>query len=209
MRLHDVSGGTFDNPTSIIVSDAVLGHWTAGSQILITSHTRVWNEGQERTIIGVQASVFPGFVELSLNSPVLRPTTWMEYPDFAVEVALLSRNIVFNAEEGIMGGHLELRMTPLLPQAIDGVEIWDFGHPGIVGRYPIHAHFCGDSYSTIISRNSIRRSKQRGVVIHGTNGVLVEGNVAYDMYVGTLPKLESIADSCQQNWARLYDRRWH
>lgn len=96
LHLHDVVGGTYDNPTSIVVSDSVSGHWTPGSQILITSHTRVWNEGQERTIVGVRPSITPGFVELSLNSPILRPTTWIEFPDFAVEVAVRPMSSVFN-----------------------------------------------------------------------------------------------------------------
>jgi hypothetical protein len=93
--LYDATGGTFNNPSTLVVSNTVQGKWAAGAQILITSHTRLWNAQQERTIVQVAPASISGYVALTLDSPVLRPTTLIESPDFAVEVALLSRNIVF------------------------------------------------------------------------------------------------------------------
>ena len=163
------------------MADTVLNHWEVGAQIVVTSHTRVFNEGQERTISAIQPSTIPGYAEILLDAPILRPTTEVDYPDFAVEVALLSRNIVFDAVEGDpMGGHLEVRRTPFVQQMMDGVEIVNFGHPGVPGRYPIHTHFCRDMAGSVISRNSVRLSKQRCIVLHGTDGVLVQQNVAFD-----------------------------
>ena len=47
------------------------------------------------------------------------------------------------------------------------------------GRYPVHFHMCGDTASTV-SKNVVRNSNQRCFVIHNTNYVTVDDNVAYD-----------------------------
>ena len=49
-----------------------------------------------------------------------------------------------------------------------------------VFRYPIHFHFCGDVPGSAVLRNVIRQSNQRCVVVHGTNKLRIEMNVAYD-----------------------------
>jgi hypothetical protein len=49
-----------------------------------------------------------------------------------------------------------------------------------LGRYPIHFHFCSDVAGSIVSKNSIRKSNQRCVVVHGTNKLRIEENVAFD-----------------------------
>lgn len=51
---------------------------------------------------------------------------------------------------------------------------------GEIGRYPIHFHLSRSVDGSIISRNSIRNSNQRCVVVHGTNKLLVQENVAYN-----------------------------
>ena len=48
------------------------------------------------------------------------------------------------------------------------------------GRYPIHFHMAGDHPNSTVSKNLVRNSNQRCVVIHGTDSILVEENVAYD-----------------------------
>lgn len=47
-------------------------------------------------------------------------------------------------------------------------------------RYPIHFHFCGDVPGSAVLRNVIRQSNQRCVVVHGTNKLRIEKNVAFD-----------------------------
>lgn len=131
-----------------------------------------------RTIVGMRMA--GDFVELDLDAPFVRPTTVLESVDFAVEVALLSRNIVFSSDASAeVGGHVEFRRTAA-EQHLDGVDVRHFGQPGVLGRYPIHTHFCGSLDGSIISRNTIRHSKQRCIVVHGTDDVLVRENIAYD-----------------------------
>jgi len=127
VRLQDVAGGTFDAPKSIIVDASVKGKWAPGAEILITSHTIVWDAHQERTIEKViDLPSKPGFVMLELNSPIIRPTTMVESKDFAVEVALLSRNVVFEGgpdSKPFHGGHFWVMHTPLVQQSIVGKSI--------------------------------------------------------------------------------------
>jgi G8 domain len=179
-RLYDVAGNA-TNPSIIMVPKTVIGKWGIGAEILITPHTRVWNQNQVRTIKSIRASESYAVVEL--DSPILRPTTMLESPDFAVEVALLSRNIVFEGGSDSTvnhGGHFMIMYTPNVLQTIEGVELRNFGQQGNLGRYPIHFHFCNDVAGSVVSKNTIRQSNQRCVVVHGTNKLRIEENVAFD-----------------------------
>ena len=152
MSLYDVAGGTDFMPTSIVVEDSVRNKWTKGSEILITSHTRVWNEHQQRTIVQVKDATETGFVEILLSAPIIRPTTIKESSDFAVEVALLSRNIVFQGGDDnnpIHGGHFMVAYTPNVVQSVVGVDVRNFGQQGSLGRY-----VCDEVVQAITKRTS-------------------------------------------------------
>ena len=179
-RLYDVAGDV-NNPSTIMVPKTVIGKWGIGAEILITPHTRVWNQNQVRTIKSIRTS--DSFAVIELDSPILRPTTMIESADFAVEVALLSRNIVFEGGSDSTvshGGHFMIMHTPTVVQTIEGVDLRNFGQQGNLGRYPIHFHFCNDVTGSIVSKNTIRQSNQRCVVVHGTNKLRIEENVAFD-----------------------------
>jgi len=124
-----------------------------------------------------------GYWELELDTPVKQPII-SEKDDliFAGEVALLSRNIVFDnaPTNDAIGGHFWVMQTPGLKQHLEGVEVRAFGQQGLLGRYPIHLHLCNDSPDTIIRRNAVLDSHQRGIVIHGTNKARINWNVVWN-----------------------------
>lgn len=70
---------------------------------------------------------------------------------------------------------------------LDGVEIRRGGQRGEVGRYPFHWHMLSyegsntlpDATGQYIRNSTINESMNRGIVIHGTNGVEVSNNVVY------------------------------
>jgi hypothetical protein len=167
-----------------MVDAAVKNKWAAGAEILITSHTQNWDNQQMRTITQVLANGSnQQYVTLELDQPVDRPTTLKDSLDFAVEVALLSRNIVFEGGPDATvahGGHFWVLQTPQVQQHIEGIDFQNFGQQGSIGRYPIHFHFCGDVSGALVARNAIRQSNQRCVVVHGTNKLRIEENVAFD-----------------------------
>jgi hypothetical protein len=171
--------------SSIVVPDnGILGTWDAGAEILITSHTLDYNDAQVRRLVSAPKVAGTGFVKLDLNSAIIPATTLVESPNFAVEVALLSRNIVFEGDtddaDSLMGAHFMVMHTPNVAQLLEGVEFRNFGQQGVLGKYPIHFHLCGDVEGAIVSKNSIRQSKQRCVVVHGTHNLTMTENVAYD-----------------------------
>ena len=84
-----------------------------------------------------------------------------------------------NVNPDLRGGHFVVAHTPK-KQIIQGVEFSAMGQTGILGRYPIHFHACGNIDSgTILKYNSIHHSQQRCVVIHATNGLTIQKNAAF------------------------------
>ena len=175
--------------TDLIVERSVLNGWSAGAEILITSHTKEWDNQHERTILGVYDDYQhdPNYVRLSLDLPLSHVPTSMrrDSVDFAVEVALLSRNIVIEGASGDgdipnHGGHVWFMQTPHVQQKMVGVELRNMGQQGSLGRYPIHFHLCGNALGAVVAKNTICQSNQRCIVIHGTDNLLVTENIAYD-----------------------------
>ena len=108
-------------------------------------------------------------------------------------VANLTRNIVFQSANDALwqdhdfGMHIMIMGTSSLVE-IDGLEIRRGGQQGRLRRYPVHWHMLSYNGSTTLPdatghfiRNSVvNESMNRGIVIHGTNGLLVENNIVYD-----------------------------
>lgn len=169
--------------TSIVLNASIADKWAVGAEILITSHMRRMDQHQQRKITSITTT--GDQATLRLDQPIDKPTAAEENKDFASEVALLSRNILFDddgsSDTTLMGGHFIVMDTPNVTQHIEGIEIVRFGQQGILGKYPIHMHFCDDAKKSLILRNSIRKSLQRCIVIHGTDNTIIEENVAFDV----------------------------
>jgi cell migration-inducing and hyaluronan-binding protein len=63
---------------------------------------------------------------------------------------------------------------------IEGVEFRDMGQRNRLRRYPVHFHMDGSATGSYLKQSSIDHSFNRCVVVHGTDGLLVKGNVCYD-----------------------------
>lgn len=165
----------------IKVSSEAAECWKVGTELLLTSGTRNWKGDVVRRIISSDKET--GL--LTLSAQVGNPISKEESEDFAIEVASLNRGIVFEAESDSgdenIGGHLIVHHTSS-SQNIQGVEVRNFGQQGNLGRYPIHFHMCGDSNETVVRRNVVRNSNQRGFVVHLTNNITLEENVAHDVF---------------------------
>lgn len=129
LPLEDVVPRKSSSVSALVVSNSVRGAWEVGAEILITSHTRQWNGHQVRKIAKISNHA-PGLVEIRLNNPIPRPSTMLDDSRFGVEVALLSRNIVWegeNTQDETKGGHFWVFHTPDVQQSIEGVQIRNFG----------------------------------------------------------------------------------
>jgi hypothetical protein len=103
--------------------------------------------------------------------------------DQRAAVGLLSRNIVIQgdaqSETAKFGGHIMSMVNANVQMS--GVELRKMGQRGRFGRYPMHWHLANDRANDFIRNSSIHSSFQRAVVVHGTNKVTVEDNVAFDI----------------------------
>jgi hypothetical protein len=144
MDIDDIELILMNGPvTSIILPDdtGISNCWDRGAEILITSHTLNYEDGQVRRITSTPTRYGDGFVKLELDSAIVRPTTLKQSKEFAVEVALLSRNILFEGDtddlDKLLGAHFMVMHTPTSTarQLIEGIEFRNFGQQGVLGKY--------------------------------------------------------------------------
>lgn len=158
VNLYDVIDANVpeDRSRALVLSNTIQGKWGVGAQVLITSHTREWDEEQVRTISNIYDHTEAGYVVVELDLPIWRPTTIKDSPDFATEVALLARNIVFEGaaddSNSRHGAHLIIMHTPGVVQKLEGVELRNFGQQGNLGRYVsrLCVEFSPPEYASLI-----------------------------------------------------------
>lgn len=119
--------------------------------------------------------------------------------DMRFEVALLSRNVIIQgaglprgdgtptigddgevaSEKQLFGAHTGAFHGGFY--RIENTELRHCGQSGVLGRYCMHFHVCGDNPApnSYIKSNSIHHSFQRATTVHGTHHALVQNNVAY------------------------------
>ncbi len=120
--------------------------------------------------------------------------------DLRAEVAVLNRNVKiqglashdtdnqfgdrnrFNAGVGDgFGGHTMI-MASAGQITVDSVQFDRMGQTSRLGRYPIHWHIAGDRSGDILRGASITNSNNRGLTVHGTHNLLIEGVVLHDIH---------------------------
>ena len=115
--------------------------------------------------------------------------------DERAEVGNLSRNIVIQGADDAkwasngFGAHIMV-MDLASSLQLDGVEMRRVGQEGLTGRYPIHWHLLsyapdgttlGDASNHFVRNSSVWDSRNRCMVLHGTNGVSLTNNICYDI----------------------------
>jgi hypothetical protein len=97
---------------------------------------------------------------------------------FRGEVANLSRNVVVESADKQSRGHTMYHRYSA--GAISYAEFRHLGKEGILGRYALHYHLCGDTMrGSFVLGASIWDSDNRWLAIHGTNYLVVRDNVGY------------------------------
>lgn len=145
-----------------------------------------WGLLQYATDAGMSLTPDPEFTPTQPGTPTVL--------DQRAEVGNLSRNIVIEAPDDSLwqtqgfGVHVMVMDTGGAAR-IDGVEFRRGGQRGRLGRYPFHWHmlsysateFIADVSNQFLRNSTINQSENRGIVIHGTNGVTVADNIVYDV----------------------------
>ena len=84
------------------------------------------------------------------------------------------------AKNGV-GGHV-MFMKGSGDIVVDGVQLDRLGQASQKGRYPIHWHLAENRENDIFRNSSVTNSNNRGVTIHGTNNLSIEGVVVHDVH---------------------------
>jgi hypothetical protein len=176
-----LDGSVQPGATSITLKDDA-SSWRVGDEIVIAPSGFEPLEAEQvriTSVKGTTVSFTPAlkhahFGQLqSYNGSVL---------DERAEVGLLTRDIVVqganDSDASAFGGHT---MAMGASARIEGVEFRNMGQRGHKGRYSFHWHFAGDRPDDYFKNNSVHRAYQRAVVVHQTNDVLVQNNVAFDV----------------------------
>lgn len=139
-------------------------------------------------------------MSLTNNDPVTPPAPSGFTPtilDERAEVGNLTRNIVIQAPDDALwqtqgfGCHVMVMREGMVQGVahVNGVEIRRGGQRGLLGRYPFHWHMLSydgtqtlaDATGQYFRNSSVNESANRGIVIHGTNGVEVSDNVVFNV----------------------------
>jgi hypothetical protein len=158
--------------------------WRVGDRVIVVATTRqnkvkktftptlrAGGQTEERTIRLIDGT------KVALDKP-------LEFEHLATEayqgeVANLSRNVVVeSAEPDKSRGHTMYHRNSA--GSISYAEFRHLGKEGVLGRYSLHFHLCGDTMrgSSVVGA-SIWDSVNRWLTIHGTNYVVVRDCVGY------------------------------
>ncbi len=125
--------------------------------------------------------------------PDTETTTTPLVLDERAEVGNMTRNIVIRSPDDNLwndeGFGVHTMIMPSAAAHIDGVEFVRSGQRGRERRYPFHWHMLSyegtetlaDATGQYFRNSTINSSANRGVVIHGTNGVEVANNIVFDV----------------------------
>ncbi|XP_043191780.1 cell migration-inducing and hyaluronan-binding protein-like [Amphibalanus amphitrite] len=189
-------------PDAHIVLDVSsnVSDWRAGDTVAITSTDYDWRQAEEFTLLDCPDC---SATQIMIGWPV-RWTHWGETTDgvnMGAEVGLLKRNVRIHGRMedacygdnhcgrfnfDTFGGQIKV-FANFASVRIVNAEIFHMGQNSVLGAYPIHFHMCGDVDTTrelraYVRSNAIHHTFARCVTVHGTSGLLVEGNMAYDHF---------------------------
>lgn len=195
------------NPDDELVI-APTDYYQAGYGASVTQKSRILSRSQNHITLTENLNAFRwGKLQYATNDGMsLTPENMAQPPvpdtedtttplvlDERAEIGNLTRNIVIQSpndelwqNEGF-GAHVMI--MPNAMAQVEGVEFKRVGQRGRLRRYPFHWHMLSysgsetlyDAFGQYFKRNSINQSANRGIVIHGTNGVVVKDNIVYDV----------------------------
>lgn len=170
--------------TTVTLAEAVTG-WRVGDRVVVTPSTSTHKASGTRRPDRRTHEVFTEVrVVKAMNGSELTLDRELAHEhsgagDYRAEVANLSRNVVVESAdpEGVRGHTMYHRGSA---GSISYAEFGHLGKEGVLGRYSLHFHLCGDTMrgSSVIGA-SIWDSHNRWLTIHGTNFLVVRDCVGY------------------------------
>jgi hypothetical protein len=168
-------GATAKAGDSSVVLDEPVQGWRVGDRVIITATNRDYRVKvpftEERTVTAIAGT------KLTLDQPLR--VEHLGVGDYRGEVANLSRNVIVESADTETGrGHTMYHRHSA--GAISYAEFRHLGKQGVLGRYALHYHLCGDTMrGSYVLGASIWDSRNRWLTIHGTNYLVVRDCVGY------------------------------
>lgn len=197
-----LSTSASEGDTTIFVDDA--SGWQVGDQIAIAS-TDYYTYGEPeasdprievRTITGWSETAlsfdqplrYPHYGESqTFDAPASFPVTVLES---RAEVMRLSRNVTIRGLEATsdeaspvhrFGSHIKALGQSRV--RLDSIELTAMGQYFELMRYPVHFHLQGEAaFGSFVRNSSLHHLYNRCITIHGSSGVLLQDNAAYDTF---------------------------
>ncbi|OAV45376.1 hypothetical protein A3850_013130 [Lewinella sp. 4G2] len=177
-----IDGHAFVGATSLVTTAAM--NWEVGDEIVLTPSGYLLDEAEVLTITDIKGHTINFTPALEYNHWGELQTYDGKVVDERAEVALLTRNVTIQGPESAVedgyGAHIMI-MPESGPVNVEGLQVLRMGQPGRAARYSWHWHLAGDRTGDYIRRSTVRDALQRGFVVHGTDNVLVEENVTYNV----------------------------
>jgi hypothetical protein len=161
---------------AVTLAEPVTG-WRPGDRVIVTATKLTRDDGrgkystEERTVRSVEGT------RLTLDRPL--DVEHLGAGEYRGEVANLSRNVVVESADpaGVRGHTMYHRHSA---GSVSYAEFRHLGKEGVLGRYALHFHLCGDTMrgSSVVGA-SVWDSKNRWLTIHGTDYLVVRDCVGY------------------------------
>jgi hypothetical protein len=157
----------------IVLSEPVTG-WKTGDRLIVTTTSRHYAKNAATEEVIIQS--IDG-ANVALEQPLSHPHSAED--GYYAEVANLSRNVVVESAnpDGLRGHTMYHRKSS---GSISFAEFRHLGKKGVLGRYSLHYHLCGDTMrgSSVVGA-SIWDSHNRWITVHGTQYLVVRDCVGY------------------------------
>jgi uncharacterized protein (TIGR03067 family) len=171
--------------STIRLAEGVSG-WRVGDRIIVTT-TSSRERVNSRVSLRPGKGAEPGFTEERTIKAIDGDRLTLDEPlkyshrgtgDYRGEVANLSRNVVIESADAKVRGHTMYHRYST--GAISYAEFRHLGKEGVLGKYPVHYHLCGDTMrGSYVLGASVWDSGNRWVTVHGTNYLVVRDCVGY------------------------------
>ncbi len=174
--VNDAAAGA----TSVELAKPVTG-WNPGDEIIITGSVRKERGGSYRTN-GATTTEERRIARIDGTTLHFDEPLEFEHEgagEFRCEVANLSRNVIVESADpdGVRGHTLYHKYSQ---GSLSYARFAHLGKEGVLGRYAIHFHLCGDTMrGSSLQGLAIVDSHNRWVTIHGTEYLVVRDCVGY------------------------------
>ena len=148
------------------------------------------HEYDEATIVAIDGNELTIEPVLVHDHPTISFAQWDGAErTYGAEVLNLTRNVIVSGTESGRAHTIFVHCTK--PQNLSNIQFDHLGprqmienrDVGVVGRYPVHFHHCGDdSQGSVLKGCLVTRSGNRAFVPHESHGITLDGCVAHDIH---------------------------